>query len=92
MKSKILKRIGVGSLATAIVIGSFAVWAHFAQKGLDAAEFERLAKEQEILDRRYPVKAGKPKPKAILSQLPVRDAMPTAAPPPESHPIQAVER
>jgi hypothetical protein len=73
MALKILKKLGIGLFATVIVIGSFAVWAHFAQKELDAEEMVRLAKEQELLDRRYPVKAGKPKPKPTLAPLPVRD-------------------
>ena len=80
MALKILKKLGVGLLATVVVIGSFAVWAHFAQKELDAEEIARLAKEQEILDRRYPVKAGKPKPKATLAPLPMRGMAPAVQP------------
>lgn len=83
MTGKILRKIGVGLFATIIVIGSFAVWAHFAQRELDADEMERLAKEQELLDRRYPVKAGKPKPKPTLAPLPVRDVAPAASTPVE---------
>lgn len=80
MVLKILKKLGIGLFATIVVIGSFAVWAHFAQKELDAEEAIRLAKEQELLDRRYPVKAGKPKPKAELAPLPVRDVAPAGGP------------
>lgn len=76
MKSKFLKKVGFWLLATIIVAGSFAVWAHFARKEWDADELERLAKEQEFLDRRYPVKAGKPSPKPSLAPLPVRDGVP----------------
>jgi hypothetical protein len=79
MALKILRKIGIGLFATIIVIGSFAVWAHFAQRELDADEMARLAKEQELLDRRYPVKAGKPKPKPALAPLPVRDVAPARA-------------
>lgn len=82
MKSKIWKRFGVGLLATAIVVGSFAIWAHFTQKALDAEEVVRLAKEQELLDRRYPVKAGKPKVRMTPSPLPVRDEV-SASPGPK---------
>lgn len=80
MALKILKKLGIGLFATIIVIGSFAVWAHFAQKEIDADEAARLAKEQELLDRRYPVKAGKPKPKPTLAPLPMRNAVPVAQP------------
>lgn len=66
MIRKILRRFGVGLLATVIVVGSFAVWAYFTQKKMDA-------KEQEVLDRRYPVKAGKPKAKTSPAPLRVRE-------------------
>ena len=72
MFRKILKRLGVGLLATGLVVGSFAIWAYFTQRKIDA-------REQEILDRRYPVKAGKPKPKPTLAPLPVRELPPRPA-------------
>ena len=67
MIRKILRRFGVGLLATVIVVGSFGVWAYFTQRKMDA-------REQEVLDRRYPVKAGKPKAKTLPAPLPVREA------------------
>ena len=67
MIRKILRRFGVGLLATVIVVGSFGVWAYFTQRKMDA-------REQEVLVRRYPVKAGKPKAKTLPAPLPVREA------------------
>ena len=78
MKSKLWKQLGIGLLASVVTFGTFAVWAYFAQRSLDARAIEEQAKLQELLDRRYPVKAGKPKARVAPAPLPAQDATPAA--------------
>ena len=73
MNSRLLKKVrqqfGIGLLATAIVIGTIATWAYLDQRRMKA-------QGRVFYEKRYPVKAGKPKPKPTLSPLPLREALP----------------
>ena len=51
MFRKILKRLGVGLLATGLVVGSFAIWAFFTQRKIDAREQEMHVAAREARER-----------------------------------------